>query len=883
MRGLATLVVVAIQATLVATGAVLQPLVALAVAIKHTSPPVCDLEAEGCIATGGLHGPKDCRTCAAHMEVCMVTPRIDEQMQVRVVLAGACVEQIANKAKGCSACKTPEGKKMFKARVDAAKANLSVPAVPAVPVPAVPAAVPDVPVVPDVPAVPVPDPPQLSPPPLLSPSPPPAVPDMPAPATAQPESAATIQPLETTATEKIDSTVCDLEAEGCVDVGTSQDCRTCAAHMDLCMDTPRIDETMQVRVVLAGACVEQIANKAKGCSACKTPEGKKMFKARVDAAKAEAEQSLATPQPPETAASTQPLDTAASKKINSTVCDLEAEGCVSAGNVQDCRTCAAHMELCMVTPHLDEDMQIQAVTAENCVVQVADQAGGCNACKTPEGKQAFKARVGDVATGDEKTDRRLPIDVASSKKKNSTVCDFEATGCIRLQTALPTAVEDCRTCAAHMELCMHTQSLDENLVVKVVTTDDCVVQVADQAGACSACKSDEGRAAFRTRLGDVATASAGAAASATRAASATHEAVTAAGDAAEDIAAARASETVANATRAANDIFEESSKVSRDVMDAKVEAAEASAAAAEAEAEASGPTGRIPPSPPPNANVCDFQKSGCITIGAVQDCRACSSHINNCMITDHRNSGGKLLENGVEACAVEVAVRAEGCAKCGNEDSVMAYKRQVGQMPSPPQTPPLPPPPSPTPLLPPNPPSLPPSPPPQPPPLPPPHPPPKSTAEKAAEEYIKLDRYWRALKQQAQEKEQIASQAHRDRIETMEELQGADESLKALKAANAVGDMLSSANDWAEEARAKLRAAKIMDEETQVQAAEAKQSAVRAFDARKKGKADADAAAELESQGITEAEAASTRAKQIEDAAHGLKPQVLQYESADLQ
>ena len=859
-------------------------LVALAVAIKHTSPPVCDLEAEGCVAAvGSLHSPKDdCRTCAAHMELCMVTPRIDDQMQVRVVLAGACVEQIANRATGCSACKTPEGKKMFKARVDAAKAERSVPAVPAVPVPAVPAPVsevPVVPVVPDAPDVPVPDVAAVPDVPVLPVVPDmpdvPDVPDVPAPATAQ--------PLETAATEKIDSAVCDLEAEGCVDVGTAQDCRTCAAHMNLCMDTPQLDEEKQVRVVLAGACVEQIASKAKGCSACKTPEGKKMFKARVDAAKALAEQSTATAQPPETAASTQPLETAASKKTNSTVCDLEAEGCVNAGSVKDCRTCAAHMELCMVTPHLDEKMQIQAVTAEDCVVQVADQAAGCNACKTPEGKQAFRARVGDVASGDEKTDRRLPIDVASSKKKNSTVCNFEATGCISVQTALPTAVEDCRTCAAHMELCMHTQSLDENLVVKVVTTDDCVVQVADQAGACSACKSEEGKAAFRTRLGDVATASAGAAASATRGGIATHEAVIAAGDAAEDVAAARASETVANATRAAKDIFDESATASRDAMDAKVEAAEASSAAAEAEAEASGPMGKIPPSPPPNAKVCDFQKSGCITIGAVQDCRACSGHINNCMITDHRDSGGKLLENGVEACAVEVAVRAEGCAKCGNKDSIMAYKRQVGQMPSPPQTPPLPPPPSPTPLLPPNPPSLPPSPPPQPPPLPPPHPPPKSNAEKATEEYTKLDRYWRALKQQAQEKQELASQVHRDRVAIMEELQGYDESVKALVAAKASEDMLNPANDWAEEARGKLRAAKIADEEAQVDAAEAKQSALRAFDARKKGKADADAAAELERQGITEADAASTRAKQIEDAAHGLKPQVLQYESADLQ
>ena len=71
----------------------------------------------------------------------------------------------------------------------------------------------------------------------------------------------------------------------------------------------------------------------------------------------------------------------------------------------------------MVTPHLDEQMQVRAVTAEDCVVQVAEQASGCNACNTAEGKQAFKARMGDVASGDEKTDRRLPIDAASPAKK----------------------------------------------------------------------------------------------------------------------------------------------------------------------------------------------------------------------------------------------------------------------------------------------------------------------------------------------------------------------------------------------------------------------------------------------------------------------------------
>ena len=150
------------------------------------------------------------------------------------------------------------------------------------------------------------------------------------------------------------------------------------------MDTPQLDEEKQVRVVLAGACVEQIASKAKGCSACKTPEGKQMFKARVDAAKAEAEQSI---------------ERATSEKIDSTVCDLEAEGCVKNGDLKDCRTCAGHMELCMVTPHLDEQMQVRAVTAEDCVVQVAEQASGGR--KSPKSGTigSGKSRDGEAGVG----------------------------------------------------------------------------------------------------------------------------------------------------------------------------------------------------------------------------------------------------------------------------------------------------------------------------------------------------------------------------------------------------------------------------------------------------------------------------------------------------
>ena len=121
----------------------------------------------------------------------------------------------------------------------------------------------------------------------------------------------------------------------------------------------------------------------------------------------------------------------------------------------------------------------------------------------------------------------------------------------------------------------------------------------------------------------------------------------------------------------------------------------------------------------------------------------------------------------------------------------------------------------------------------------------------------------------------MRAQHGREKIEA--DLKAANDSLKALKAAHAPIETLSPAVDWAEEAETKLRAATIAEEEAQVQAAEAKQSARRAYDARKKGKADAKVAAELESQGITEVEAASKVAKQREDEAHGLKPQVLQY------
>jgi hypothetical protein len=152
-------------------------------------------------------------------------------------------------------------------------------------------------------------------------------------------------------------------------------------------------------------------------------------------------------------------------------------------------------------------------------------------------------------------------------------------------------------------------------------------------------------------------------------------------------------------------------------------------------------------------------------------------------------------------------------------------------------------------------------------------------ADQATETYDKLDRYWGALKRQASDMAEVAKQAKDAREKIVADLESADDALKALKSSNAPGtaDALSSAADWAEELRTKLRAAKIKEQEAQVQAAEARESSTTALDARRKGKDDLDAARELERQGITEEEEASRMAKQIEDEAHGLKPQVVQY------
>merc|ERR1719375_2156744 len=98
----------------------------------------------------------------------------------------------------------------------------------------------------------------------------------------------------------------------------------------------------------------------------------------------------------------------------------------------------------------------------------------------------------------------------------------------------------------------------------------------------------------------------------------------------------------------------------------------------------------------------------------------------------------------------EVAIRADGCAKCGNADSMEAYKRKVGAPPPPPSSPP-----------------------------------PKSQYDQAVAEYTKLERYWRALKQQLTDREAIGEQAKADRAKAEDDLEFARGAVKALDKASA--------------------------------------------------------------------------------------------------
>ena len=416
---------------------------------------------------------------------------------------------------------------------------------------------------------------------------------------------------------------------------------------------------------------------------------------------------------------------------------------------------------------------------------------------------------------------------AKEESKNEVatenVCDMEAEGCIKTGNA---ASEDCRTCVAHVSVCMTTPQLDEEGNVKVVTLDSCCDQIAEQAEACSTCNTPESKFAFKVRVGATVAASAGAAAAANEAAEAVNKAQAEGTAELAKQSAEEADETTHNASAAADKVWDDAAK-------------EFDAAAAVTGQHTFSP-------PPPNPKVCNFDTRGCIPMGPTEDCRTCAAHITNCFLTQHKDEHDNVMEVGVEACMTEVAIRADGCAKCGNADSMEAYKRKVGAMPPPPAPPPPPPLPPP---LPPSPPSSPPLPPPPPPPS---SPPPKSQYDQAVAEYTKLERYWRALKQQLTDREAISEQAQADKAKAEDDLEFARGAVKALDKASAADQ--SKAKELLGMADKKFSAARTAEAEASVQMGAAKDAEGKARAAKEKQKVIRDTLNEAQRKGLSDME-----------------------------
>jgi hypothetical protein len=434
-----------------------------------------------------------------------------------------------------------------------------------------------------------------------------------------------------------------------------------------------------------------------------------------------------------------------------------------------------------------------------------------------------------------------------SKNEVSTknVCDMEAEGCIKTGN---TASEDCRTCAAHVSVCMTTPLLDEEGNVEVVTLDSCCDQVASQAKACSTCSTPESKKAFKVRVGATVAASAGAAAAANSAAEAANKAQ--AKDTAKRAKAnvAKADEASNNATAAADKVWDAAAKTFEDA---------AASMANGGQAPAFSP-------PPPNPHVCNFDTRGCIPMGPTEDCRTCAAHITNCFLTQHKDEHDKVMEVGVEDCMTEVAIRADGCAKCGNADSMEAYKRKVGAMPPPPASPPPPPLPPPLPPAPPQDPPLP------PPPPPPSTPPPKSEYDQAVAEYTKLDRYWRVLKQQLTDREAIAKQARDEKAKAEDDLEFARGAVKALDTASAADQ--SKARELLGMAEKKFSAARTAEAEATVQEGAAADSERKALATKQKQKVVQDVLKEAQRKGLSDMETQQALRDAVKEAGENHAP-----------
>ena len=77
---------------------------------------------------------------------------------------------------------------------------------------------------------------------------------------------------------------------------------------------------------------------------------------------------------------------------------------------------------------------------------------------------------------------------------------------------------------------------------------------------------------------------------------------------------------------------------------------------------------------------CDFDATGCITKGALKDCRACAMHVTTCMSTPHVDEDDKpMTPFNYEQCLDEVSQTApDGCSLCNTTESKESYKIRQG-------------------------------------------------------------------------------------------------------------------------------------------------------------------------------------------------------------
>ena len=139
-----------------------------------------------------------------------------------------------------------------------------------------------------------------------------------------------------------------------------------------------------------------------------------------------------------------------------------------------------------------------------------------------------------------------------------------------------------------------------------------------------------------------------------------------------------------------------------------------------------------------------------------------------------------------------------------------------------------------------------------PPPPPPSSPPPKSQYDQAVAEYTKLERYWRALKQQLTDREAIGKQAKADRAKAEDDLEFARGAVKALDKASASDQ--SKAKELLGMAEKKFSAARTAEAEATVQTGAAKDAEGKARAAKEKQRVIRDTLNEAQRKGLSDME-----------------------------